>query len=166
VIFVTTGTHHLPFNRLLTMMSEVSSELPKREKVIIQSGESRVFVMNAEIVPYFSYQDMIKHITQARVVISAAGPATIFQVLAHGQALPIVVPRLKKYGEHVSNHQVDFANFLSRKSLCNVADNRASLCTFLHSNNRMQSETKLLPSKVLLDKLRVYLNNNLDVSKS
>lgn len=51
---------------------------------------------------------MQKYINDARVIVTHGGPASFIAPLSIGK-IPIVVPRLKKYNEHVNDHQLEFA---------------------------------------------------------
>ncbi|PJE67790.1 hypothetical protein COU95_00380 [Candidatus Shapirobacteria bacterium CG10_big_fil_rev_8_21_14_0_10_40_9] len=61
------------------------------------------------------FDKMISYLKKARVVVTHGGPATIFLALKYGQNQPLVVPRTKKYNEHVDNHELFFARFLKEK---------------------------------------------------
>jgi UDP-N-acetylglucosamine transferase subunit ALG13 len=58
-----------------------------------------------------SYQDMLKKLEEARIVITHGGPGTIMLARQFGKK-PIVVPRRVEFNEHVDNHQVTFTEFL------------------------------------------------------
>lgn len=51
---------------------------------------------------------MNKYVEQARIVITHGGPSSFIMALQKGK-IPIVVPRQKQFGEHVNDHQLDFA---------------------------------------------------------
>ena len=50
---------------------------------------------------------MIQKIKDAKIVITHGGPSSFILPLQYGKT-PIVVPRVKKYDEHVNDHQVEF----------------------------------------------------------
>ena len=50
---------------------------------------------------------MIQKIKDAKIVITHGGPSSFIIPLQYGKT-PIVIPRMRKYGEHVNDHQVDF----------------------------------------------------------
>jgi len=52
----------------------------------------------------------------ARVIIMHGGPASFLNVLSKGK-VPIVVPRLKKFNEHVNDRQMNFARQLVKKGI-------------------------------------------------
>ena len=51
---------------------------------------------------------MQKYIQDARIIVTHGGPASFIAPLSIGK-IPIVVPRQKKYNEHVNDHQLEFA---------------------------------------------------------
>ena len=57
---------------------------------------------------------MIKNIEEARIVITHGGPATFVVPLQMGK-IPIVIPRQKKFNEHVNDHQLEFAKMVSER---------------------------------------------------
>lgn len=50
-------------------------------------------------------------IKDARIVITHGGPASFLNVMSKGK-IPIVVPRLSEFNEHVNNHQLIFVQQL------------------------------------------------------
>lgn len=112
MIFVTVGTHEQPFNRLLKVMDNYAATTS--EKVLIQSGYSDYVTKYAQSIDFITANDMKKNIRDARIVITHGGPSSFMEVLEN-KKIPIVVPRLKKYAEHVNNHQFTFAEEFNKK---------------------------------------------------
>ncbi|KRN33103.1 hypothetical protein IV36_GL000836 [Liquorilactobacillus mali] len=50
---------------------------------------------------------MIELIKNAHIVITHGGPASFIMAI-NEHKVPIVVPRMFSFGEHINNHQVDF----------------------------------------------------------
>lgn len=107
MIFVTVGTHEQQFNRLVEYMDKWASK--HDEKVVIQSGYSTYEPKHCEWSKLFPYQKMVEMVGEARVIITHGGPSSFIMPLQIGKT-PIVVPRHKKYGEHVNDHQVKFCH--------------------------------------------------------
>ena len=105
MIFVTVGTHEQQFNRLVEYMDKWAAE--HDEKVVIQSGYSTYEPKHCEWSKLYPYQKMVEMVDSARIVITHGGPSSFIMPLQIGKA-PIVVPRQKKYDEHVNDHQVKF----------------------------------------------------------
>lgn len=107
MIFVTVGTHEQQFNRLVVYMDKWTVE--HDEKVIMQTGYSTYKPKHCEWDKFFPYKKMIEMVGEARVIITHGGPSSFIMPLQIGKT-PIVVPRQKKYGEHVNDHQIKFCH--------------------------------------------------------
>lgn len=108
MIFVTVGTHEQPFNRLVKKVDDLVSEGTIREEVYIQKGYSTYIPTKCEYSDFLSFKEMDDYTKKSRIVISHGGPATFMKALSLGKKT-IVVPRLKKFDEHVNDHQLAFA---------------------------------------------------------
>lgn len=114
MIFVTVGTHEQPFNRLVQEIDNLKRDGVITEDVIIQTGYSTYqpkFCQWDKLIPY---KQMIKNVEDARIVITHGGPASFIMPLQMGKT-PIVVPRQKKFDEHVNDHQVEFARNVAQR---------------------------------------------------
>ena len=109
MIFVTVGTHEQQFNRLVEYMDKWA--IKNDEEVVIQIGYSTYKPRVAKWSKLFTYSEMIKYVEKARIVITHGGPSSFIMPLQIDKT-PIVVPRQKKYDEHVNNHQVKFDGLL------------------------------------------------------
>ena len=108
MIFVTVGTHEQAFNRLVQCVDELKANGVIEEEVVIQTGFSTYEPKHCTWSKLFAYDDMIKHVEEASIVITHGGPSSFIMPLQVGK-IPIVVPRKKEYDEHVHDHQEDFA---------------------------------------------------------
>ena len=118
MIFVTVGTHEQPFNRLVQEIDNLKRDGVITEDVIIQTGYSTYEPKYCQWDKLIPYKQMIKNVEDARIVITHGGPASFIMPLQIGKT-PIVVPRQKKFDEHVNDHQVEFAR--------NVADRMGTI---------------------------------------
>jgi UDP-N-acetylglucosamine transferase subunit ALG13 len=152
VIFVTVGSHYQGFDRLIKKMDEIAGKID--EKVIMQIGHTEYKPANAE---YFDFVDDFQEIErlnrEARVVVSHAGAGSILTALKLGSPV-IVVPRLKKYDEHMDDHQLEIADAMSSKegvfTVYDVDDLE------LHLNDNFLIDSHLNKNK-LVDSLKQYL---------
>ena len=112
MIFVTVGTHHQGFDRLVQAADELAAVLD--EPVVIQRGGTVLVPQHARHFSFCSMQEMADWISQARVVVAQAGAGTIISALQQGKAL-VVTPRLKAYGENYTDHQMELAVELERQ---------------------------------------------------
>ena len=137
MIFVTVGTHEQPFNRLVKKIDELKGKGIIKEDVIIQTGFSTYEPVNCEWSKLYPYQDMVKLVEDARIVITHGGPSSFIMPLQVGK-IPIVVPRKKKYDEHVNNHQVEFSNAVAeRQGNIIVVENVGKLAQVITNYDKM-----------------------------
>lgn len=114
MIFVTVGTHEQPFNRLVQEIDNLKRDGVITEDVIIQTGYSTYEPKYCQWDKLIPYKQMIKNVEDARIVITHGGPASFIMPLQIGKT-PIVVPRQKKFDEHVNDHQVEFARNVAER---------------------------------------------------
>lgn len=114
MIFVTVGTHEQQFNRLIRSVDNLKRDGFIQEEVFIQTGFSTYVPRYCKWDKLLPYNGMKKMVETARLIITHGGPSSIIMPLQIGK-VPIVIPRQKKYGEHVNNHQVEFVKIVSEK---------------------------------------------------
>ena len=114
MIFVTVGTHEQPFNRLVQEIDNLKRDGVITEDVIIQTGYSTYEPKYCQWEKLIPYKQMNKNVEDARIVITHGGPASFIMPLQIGKT-PIVVPRQKKFDEHVNDHQVEFARNVAKR---------------------------------------------------
>lgn len=114
MIFVTVGTHEQPFNRLIECIDGLKRNETIAEEVIIQSGYSTYVPQYCKWQKLFPYQDMLKLVDEARIVITHGGPSSFIMPLQIGKT-PIVVPRRYEFNEHVNDHQISFSKAVAER---------------------------------------------------
>ncbi len=149
MIFVTVGTHEQQFNRLIEEVDKLKRDGVITEDVIIQTGYSTYKPQYCKWKMLFSYEEMMKNVSEARIVITHGGPSSFIMPLQKGK-VPIVVPRQKKFGEHVNDHQVEFCKEVATRKesiiyvekvseLANIIKNYdvaiSKICTKIKGNN-------------------------------
>lgn len=118
LIFVTVGTHEQQFDRLVKKMDELALEI--EEEIVIQKGYSLYKCKNIfQEYEMLTFQEMNSFVDSSEVIVTHGGPGSIFLPLSLGKK-PIVVPRLKEFGEHVDNHQKDFAIRLKKEDKIDI----------------------------------------------
>jgi len=106
MIFVTVGTHQQPFERLIRALASVDGDA-----LVVQYGYAKRPPGVARAVAFMTYPEMLRHFREADAVVTHAGVGSILGATDAGH-VPIVVPRLKRHGEHVDDHQVQFVRAL------------------------------------------------------
>nr|WP_288662753.1 glycosyltransferase [uncultured Anaerostipes sp.] len=114
MIFVTVGTHEQAFNRLIQKIDELKRDGLIEDEVIMQTGFSTYKPKYCKWKKLIPYQQMKQYVDEARIVITHGGPASFIMPLQVGK-VPIVVPRQKKFDEHVNDHQLEFARNVAQR---------------------------------------------------
>lgn len=107
---ITVGNARQSFRRLLDAVAAHLSLLPP--PVVVQHGHTPFSAAHCRAVDFMSMQEYADHISRARIVIMHAGAGSLIHALEAGKR-PIVMPRRKKFGEHVNDHQVELAQALA-----------------------------------------------------
>jgi UDP-N-acetylglucosamine transferase subunit ALG13 len=154
LILVITGTHEQPFDRLVSAADTLEGD------VIIQYGygsppERKI---GYDMLPQERLRELA---TAAKVVITHGGPGAIFEAFAVDK-IPIAVPRLKRYGEHVDDHQLAFVRHMeSKRRVIGVYDPIADLQTTVESHHLLIRDCALPSFKARENRLKLaeHLNH-------
>jgi UDP-N-acetylglucosamine transferase subunit ALG13 len=88
-------------------------------EIVIQRGHSRYSPNNAKYFDFVPFNTAAEYIKSSELVISHAGIGTIILCKEHGIPL-IILPRRKKYKEHMNDHQMEIAQMLAKKKERNI----------------------------------------------
>lgn len=101
MIFITLGSQKFQFNRLLKAVDEIAVD----EDVFAQIGYSDYKPRNYRYKEFLDRDEFENMMSKADIVITHGGTGAIIEAVKKGKKV-IAVPRLKKYGEHVDDHQI------------------------------------------------------------
>jgi UDP-N-acetylglucosamine transferase subunit ALG13 len=123
MIYVTVGTMFLDFSRLIRKMDEIA--LDTGERVIVQTGMGDTYPAHCEYFDFRSRDEVLVLQRDARVIVCHAGIGCVSDALNLKRPL-IVVPRLKRFNEHMNDHQLDLAEAVQQRGwgrmILDVAD--------------------------------------------
>src|SRR5574344_170808 len=107
LIFVILGTQDKEFPRLLNAIQKQidNGKIKCNEEIIVQAGSTKFESKDMNIKDYIGVQEFEKIIEKADLIICHAGVGTILTALKNNKPI-IAAARLKKYGEHVNDHQL------------------------------------------------------------
>ncbi|GEO09889.1 glycosyltransferase [Segetibacter aerophilus] len=150
MIFITIGTQE-PFDRLIKAMDEIAPLLGDIE-IVAQVSDSGYKVNNMKVLNFVSPIEFNKYFNTASLIISHAGMGTIISALEKEKPI-IVMPRLVRYGEHRSDHQLATADKFKQLNYVHVASDEFEL------KNKVLSLLHSMPKP--LYKLGKYASNQL-----
>ena len=100
------GTQNNSFHRLLEEIDKLIDIGKIQEEVIVQAGYTKYESKNMKIIDFLPNEELEKLEQQANCIITHGGVGSIIGSIEKGKKV-IAVPRLKQYGEHVNDHQLD-----------------------------------------------------------
>jgi UDP-N-acetylglucosamine transferase subunit ALG13 len=112
LLLVTVGTDHHRFDRLVRWVDAWLERKPRELRCLMQTGTSGPPAGPADWQAYLEFDALQAAMAEAAAVVCHGGPGTILGARQAG-AVPIVVPRQHRLGEHVDDHQVRFARRLA-----------------------------------------------------
>ncbi|MGM0877128.1 MAG: PssE/Cps14G family polysaccharide biosynthesis glycosyltransferase [Bacillota bacterium] len=113
---MTVGTQRFQFDRLFQELDNLVEQKIITEPVIAQAGYSNYKPKHFSSSILVSAEEMDQHIEDSELIITHSGTSSIIKCLKMDKKV-IVVPRQKKYGEHVDDHQLEIAQLFAQKGL-------------------------------------------------
>jgi UDP-N-acetylglucosamine transferase subunit ALG13 len=120
VILATVGTHGDPFPRFIELVRELDDD------VVLQYGHNPRPDGFPGAMAFMAFDEMVAQMKAAEAVVTHAGVGSILCARDAGH-VPVVVPRLKRYNEHVDDHQAELARSLEEGGHVVVVTERAGL---------------------------------------
>lgn len=111
MIYVTVGTQQFQFNRLIKAVDEFAS-YENNFEIMAQVGCSTYKPQNIKYQDYVTAEEFEEAIKKCSILITHGGTSSIIQGLKYNKKV-LAVPRLKEYGEHVDNHQIEIINMFT-----------------------------------------------------
>ena len=118
MIFVTLGTQKEPFTRLLDYIENSHAN----QKIIVQSGYTKYTSTRMQILDFITPEQMQEYIQKADIIITHGGTGSILTALKANKKI-IACARLKKYNEHVDDHQKELIKtFIKDKYILELSE--------------------------------------------
>ena len=147
MILITLGTQDKPFHRLLEAVQKQIDNKVINEKVVVQAGISCNFKSkDMEIFDLIPLEEFDKLISECDVLITHGGVGSIIAGIKNNKKV-IAAARLKKYGEHVNDHQLQIIENFTESGYILSLDNFDELDVVLQKAkkfkpNKFKSNTK------------------------
>jgi len=106
MILVLLGTQNNSFHRLLEEIQKNIDNGNIREEVVVQKGYTKFGSKNMSIYNQLPLEKIKELTEKANLIITHGGVGSIITSIEKNKKV-IAVPRLKKYKEHVNDHQQD-----------------------------------------------------------
>ena len=110
MIFITLGTQKQSFKRLLDEIE--SCKILDNEEIIAQVGYTKFVSEKIKTIEFLETDEFNKYIENSEFVITHGGVGSIFSAILKNKKV-IAMPRLKKYNEHIDDHQIEICEKLA-----------------------------------------------------
>ena len=122
MIFITLGSQKFQFNRLLKAVDEQVASGKIKDEIFAQIGASDYKPQNFRYKDFLNRDEFAGWQEKAEIEITHGGTGAIIGAVKKGKKV-IAVPRLKKYGEHVDDHQLQLiGQFKELDLICECQD--------------------------------------------
>ena len=112
MIYVTLGTMFLDFRRLVDAVDDIASI--SDEQVVVQLGMSPCRPQHCAWFDFLPREEVLEIQRHARVIVGHAGIGTALDAMSVGRPF-VIVPRLKRFNEHMNDHQIEIADAIERR---------------------------------------------------
>lgn len=102
----------------------MAARLP--QPVVVQHGYTAFDDSICTRMPFLSMEEFIRRVHDAELLIMHAGAGSVIHAVGAGK-IPVIMPRRVAYGEHVNDHQVEFAQALAAAGKVVMVENQDDL---------------------------------------
>lgn len=135
MILVLLGTQNNNFHRLLDEIENNINEGNIKDEVIVQAGFTKYTSKKMKVFNMMPQEELNELVQKADLIITHAGVGSIEMALQNNKKV-ITVPRLKKYGEHVNNHQIEIEQEFNKRGWVIGIDDVSDLGTALNKSKK------------------------------
>lgn len=157
MIFLTVGTQ-FPFDRLVKAVDEAVETGEVIEEIYAQIGKGSYLPHNFAAAPSLEKHVFDKRIREASYIISHAGTGTITMALDNNKPL-LVMPRQKKYGEAVNDHQIAIAKKFEEFGHILVVYQEENLPAKIEELKSFVPQPRRTNTKAVISKISEFLNS-------
>lgn len=158
-LFVPVGTQKFPFGRLITALNNLVDEgLYKPEEIVMQAT---VYPVEPKFKHYsvMPQNEFMKMIEDAELVMTHSGENTIIATMERHRPF-LIVPRLKEYGEHVDNHQLEIAEVMEDQFDVIVCKDFSNLKGAIERAKTHQYKPWVSHTQELIDYVKTIINTD------
>lgn len=146
MIVVSVGASEYPFDRLIKIIDELCEEgIINGIEVIAQIGKANYEPKNYKSFSLIEREEFQKYVDKADIIITHAGTGCVIPPLKQGKKV-IIFPRLKKYQEHLDDHQLELCDMFVNAGYGLCAQNKEELIDCLEKCK------KFVPKKFISNK--------------
>lgn len=149
---MTLGTHTQGFTRLARKMDQIASKID--EEVVIQLGYtsySPKYAKSLSIVDKLTFERLLN---DASIIVTHGGEGSLLDIISKGKRA-VVVPRLRKFNEHMDDHQMEITKTLEAQGKIIAVLNIEELEEALKRARKLPEKNDQSEARVKLFQMRI-----------
>lgn len=159
MILVLLGTQNNNFTRLLNAIQKNIDDKKITDKVIVQAGFTKFESNDMQIFNLIDKKEFSRLQDEANLIITHGGVGSIVSSLEKGKKV-LVVPRLKKFGEHVNDHQMQIARKFKQQGYVKYVINMKNLGKVINSMETFTPKKYKKSETNIISIIENYIDNN------
>ncbi|MGX1191843.1 PssE/Cps14G family polysaccharide biosynthesis glycosyltransferase [Metabacillus sp. SLBN-84] len=160
MIFVTVGSQKFQFNRLLEEIDKlVFKKIISSNNIFAQTGYSSYQPEFYGFKDFLNKDEFVRYIDQSTIIITHGGTGSIINGVKKNKKV-IGVPRMKEFGEHVDNHQVEIVNQFSSSNLIYAVEDINDIGEAIETVVAMDFESYESNTKNIISILEEFIQKN------
>ena len=159
MIYVTLGTQNRDFSRPLKEIDRLIDKGIIKDEIYVQAGSTKYHSDKMNIFTEIANKDYIDYMKRCNLLITHGGIGSITDGLKYNKKI-IVIPRLKKYDEHVNDHQLDIVNAFYNKGLIEKVIEMDELEDVIKNISNFKPANYVKDNKKMLKIISNYIDNN------
>ena len=158
MIFITVGSQKFQFNRLLETIDTLIKNKEITEDVFAQTGYSNYKPKNYKFKDFLDRDEFESAISKCSILVTHGGTGAIVNGLKREKKV-IAVPRLKKYKEHVDDHQLDIAKAFEMKKYVLCCYENDDLLEIIKKSKNYHYEEYVSHQKQIVNIIKDFLED-------
>lgn len=160
MIFITVGTQKFQFNRLLKEIDKLIEENKISEETFAQIGYCTYkpkYYSFKEFINTDEYDEILK---KSDIVITHGGTGTIIKAIKLRKKV-IAVPRLKAFGEHVDNHQIQIISEFHEIGFLQKVEDLNNLVDTIQRIKNIETKEYVSNTKNIIFEIEKYIEGEI-----
>lgn len=158
MIFVTVGSQKFQFNRLLIEIDKLIEEGKIEEEVFAQTGYSDYKPKNYKYKKFLDRDEFSEAMSRCDKVITHGGTGAIIGAVKQGKKV-IAIPRLKKFGEHVDDHQLQIINEFNKINLIKSVSEIDEMSSCIKSIDQLKFNKYISNIDIIIKSIESFIGN-------
>ena len=159
MILVTLGTQDKPFTRLLEAVQKQIDNGNIKDEVVVQAGYTKFKSKDMKIYDLIPYEKFDKLVEQCDILITHGGVASILNGIKNGKKV-IAAARLKEYGEHTNDHQLQIISDFAKKGYLLELKDFDKLNDVIETAKKFKQKKYVSNTENFIRHIKDYIDNN------